>query len=137
PVRSRETTTRRADRLEACSDSGAVIGGRMSVVPGPWRQASLLVQEHRDGPDLLRREEVLPRRHRRAPWSALAGQPGSALRDSPEHEALGELRDGAAALELEGRRIERVGVVSAAIERVAVAGQAVLVVDALAELEVL
>src|SRR5690606_15399666 len=107
------------------------------LVPGAGLPAGLLVEEDGDGPDLLLGEEVLPGGHRGVPGRALARQARAALGDAPEDEALGELSDGAVVLEVERRRVERVRVVAAAVEPVAVAGQAVLVVDPFAELVVL
>src|SRR5690606_10986716 len=107
------------------------------LVPRAGLPARLLVEEDRDGPDLFRGQEVLPGGHRGVPGRALAGQAGAALGDAPEDEALGELRDGAVVPEVQRRRVERVRVVAPPVEAVAVARQAVLVGDPLAELVVL
>src|SRR5437762_999808 len=71
----------------------------LSFLPRPRLPPRLLVQEQNHRPDLPLGEEVLPHRHRRVPGRALAGEAGPALRDAPEHEALGELRDRAVVLE--------------------------------------
>src|SRR5688500_102857 len=94
----------------------------------------LLVEEDDHRPDLVGGEEALPRRHGRVPGRSLARQAGPALRDAPEDVALGELRDRARVVEGERRRAEAVAEVSRAVEQVAVAGEAVLVVDPLSHL---
>src|SRR2546425_3460001 len=78
----------------------------LSFLPRPRLPPRLLVQEQNHRPDLTLGEEVLPHRHRRVPRRALAGEPGPALGDAPEHEALGELRDRAVVLEVRGERVE-------------------------------
>src|SRR5207253_2524234 len=105
---------------------------RYGLLPSSWLPSRLIVQEQDHRPDLPLGEKVLPARHRRVPRRALARQAGTAFRDTPEHEALGELRDRAVVLEVRRDRIEPRGVVPLAIQVVAVAGQAVLVVDPLA-----
>src|SRR3989441_4695135 len=100
-------------------------------LPGPRLPSCLIIKEEDHRPDLALAEEILPHRHRRVPGRALARQAGPALGDPPEHEALGELRDGAVVLEVRRQRVERRGVVPLAVEIIAVAGEAILVVDAL------
>src|SRR5205814_2995880 len=102
----------------------------LSFLPRPRLPPRLLVQEQNHRPDLPLGEEVLPHRHRRVPGRALAGEAGPALRDAPEHEALGKLRDRAVVLEVRGERVEAGREVSLAVEVVAVARQTVPVVDA-------
>jgi len=51
---------------------------------------------------------------------------GPTLGDAPEHEAFSQLRDRAVVLEIERDRIEAVGVMTLAVEMIAVAGNAVL-----------
>src|SRR6267378_491567 len=102
----------------------------LSLLPRPRFPPCLLVQEQNHRPDLPLRQEVFPHRHRRVPGSALARQPRPALRDAPEHEARGELRDRAVILEVRGERVEPGREVSLAVEVVAVAGETVLVVNA-------
>src|SRR5258706_3744128 len=104
---------------------------RFSLFPRSRLPPRLLVQEQDHRPDLALGEEILPHGHRRVPRRALARQPGPALRDTPEHEALGQLRDGAVVLEVSGQRVEAGREVSLAVQMVAVARQTVLVVDAL------
>src|SRR5207247_5096181 len=99
------------------------------LLPRPRLPPRLLVQKQDDRPDLPLRYEVFPYRHRRVPGCALARQPGPALRDAPEDEALGELRDRAIVLEVRGEWVEAGREVSLAVEVVAVARQTVLVVD--------
>src|SRR5436305_1934811 len=91
----------------------------LSSLPRPRLPPRLLVQEQNHRPDLPLGEEVLPHRHRRVPGRALAGEAGPALRDAPEHEALGELRDRAVVLEVRGERVEAGCEVSLAVEVVA------------------
>src|SRR3989475_3966227 len=100
-------------------------------LPGPRLPSCLIIEEEDHRPNLALAEEILPHRHRRVPGRALARQAGPALGDPPEHEALGELRDGAVVLEVRRQRVERRGVVPLAVEIIAVAGEAILVVDAL------
>src|SRR5688500_2706168 len=102
------------------------------MLPGTRLPARLLVQEDDDRPDLLFGEEILPCGHRGIPRRAFLGQANAALGDAPEHEALGELRDGAVVAEVERRGAEAVRVVAFAVERIAVTRQAVLVIDLLA-----
>src|SRR6266513_5697062 len=101
-----------------------------AFLPGSRLPPRLLVQEQDHRPDLPLRQEVLPHRHRRIPGRALARQPRPALRDPPEHEALGELGDRAVVLEVRGERVEAGREVSLAVKVGAVAGQTVLVVNA-------
>src|SRR6266576_1617974 len=101
------------------------------LLPRPRRPPRLIVQEQDHRPDFALREEILPLRHRRVPRRALARQPGAALGHAPEHEALGELRDGAVVLEVGRKRIEAGREVPQTVEVVAVTRQAVPVVDAL------
>src|SRR5687768_18278826 len=97
--------------------------------PRPWMPTGLLVEEEDHRPNLLLRQKILPGGHRRIPGAAFARQSGPALGDPPEHEALGQLRDGAVVLEVRGQRIEARGVWALSVEMVAVARHAVLVVD--------
>src|SRR6266480_6070337 len=92
----------------------------------------LLVQEQDHRPDFPLRQEVLPHRHRRVPGRALARQPRTPLRDAPEHEALGELRNRAVVLEVRGERVEAGSEVSLAVEVVAMTRETVPVVDVFA-----
>src|SRR2546426_2864619 len=105
-------------------------------LPGARLPPRLLVQEQDYRPDLPLRQEVLPHRHRRVPWRPLARQPGPALRDAPEHEALRELRDRAVVLEVRGERVEAGCEVSLAVEVVAMTRETVPVVDVLALREI-
>src|SRR3989442_8021530 len=98
---------------------------------GPRLPSCLIIKEEDPRPDLALAEEILPHWHRRVPGRALARQAGPALGDPPEHAALGELRDGAVVLEVRRQRVERRGIVPLAVEMIAVAGAAILVVDAL------
>src|SRR3989449_10607871 len=91
----------------------------LSFLPRPRLPPRLLVQEQNHRPDLTLGEEVLPHRHRRVPRRALAGEPGPALGDAPEHEALGELRDRAVVLEVRGERVEAGREVSLAVAGIA------------------
>ena len=59
------------------------------------------------------------------------GEPWPPLRDAPENEGFNELRDRADVLEAQGGRIESMSVMPLAVEAVTMAGQAVLIVDAL------
>src|SRR2546430_15492977 len=106
------------------------------LLPGAWSPPGLIVQEQDHGPDLPLGEEVFPHRHRRVPWRPLARQPGPALRDAPEHEALGELRDRAVVLEVRGERVEAGREVSLTVEVVAMTRETVPVVDVLALREI-
>src|SRR5260370_17105535 len=85
-------------------------------LPRPRFPPRLLIEEQNHRPDLPLGEEVLPHRHRRVPRRALAGEPGPALGDAPEHAALGELRDRAVALEVRGDRVEARSEVSLPLE---------------------
>ena len=91
----------------------------------------LLIQEDDHGPDFIFGQEVLPGRHGRVPRSPLVGKARTAFRDPPEYEALGELCDGSAALEIRWGRIEAMSVVPLPVEAVTVTGQTALIVDAL------
>src|SRR6267378_1978742 len=93
-----------------------------SLLPRSRLPPRLIVHEENDRPNLLFRQEIFPRRHRRIPGRGLAWQAGPTLGDAPEHEALGELRDRAVVLEVERDGIEAVGVVSLTVEMIAVAG---------------
>src|SRR2546430_3171024 len=75
-------------------------------LPGPRLPSCLIIKEEDHRPDLALAGEILPHRHRRVPGRALARQAGPALGDPPEHEALGELRDGAVVLEVRRQRVE-------------------------------
>src|SRR5437016_9010001 len=101
------------------------------LLPRSRRPSGLIVQEQDHRPDFALLEEILPLRHRRVPRRALARQPGAALGHAPEHEALGELRDGAVVLEVGRKRIEAGREVPLTVEVVAVTRQAVPVIDAL------
>src|SRR5207253_6559581 len=68
--------------------------------PRPRLPSRLIVQKEHDRPDLVFRQKVFPRGHRRIPRRSFARQPGAALGDAPEDEALGELRDRAVVLEI-------------------------------------
>src|SRR5256885_280631 len=103
----------------------------LRLLPGARSPPGLIVQEQDHRPDLPLGQKVLPHRHRRVPRRALARQPGSALRDAPEHEALGELCDRAVVLEVRGERVEAGREVSLAVEVVAVAREPVLEVATL------
>src|SRR3989454_12367634 len=107
-----------------------------TLLPGSRLPPRLLVEEQNHRPDLPLGEEVLPHRHRRVPRRALAGKAGPALGDAPEHEALGELRDGAVVLEVRGERVETGCEVSLAVEVVAMTRETVPVVDVFALHEV-
>src|SRR2546429_6333230 len=107
-----------------------------TLLPGSRLPPRLLVEEQNHRPDLPLGEEVLPPRHRRVPRRALAGKAGPALGDAPEHEALGELRDGAVVLEVRGERVETGCEVSLAVEVVAMTRETVPVVDVFALREV-
>src|SRR2546427_12706620 len=107
-----------------------------ALLPRPRLPPRLIIKEEDHRPDLALGEEILPHGHRRVPGRALARQTRPALGDPPEHEALGELRDGAVVLEVRRQRIEPRRVVPLAVEMVAVAREAVLVVDALSQGEV-
>src|SRR5207244_4855351 len=107
-----------------------------TLLPGSRLPPRLLVEEQNHRPDLPLGEEVLPHRHRRVPRRALAGKAGPALGDAPEHEALGELRDGAVVLEVRGERVETGCEVSLAVEVVAMTRETVPVVDVFALREV-
>src|SRR2546430_17392000 len=102
-----------------------------ALLPRPRLPSGLIIKEEDHRPDLALAEEILPHGHGRVPGRALARQTGPALGDPPEHEALGQLRDGAVVLEVRRQRVEPRRVVPLAVEMVAVAGEAVLVVDAL------
>src|SRR5690242_6236860 len=102
------------------------------LFPRPRLPPRLPVQIDDHGPDLFVREEVLPLWHRGIPGRRLARQTGPALGDPPEDEALRQLRDGAVVLEIRGQRIEARREVPLPVQMIAVARQAVLVVDALA-----
>src|SRR3954462_2426476 len=106
-------------------------------LPATWLPTSLVVEEHHDRPDLVLGEVVLPDGHGRVPGRAFARKPWAAFRDAPEDVALGELRDGAVVGEVRRRWAEAVGVVARPIETIAMAGDAVLVVDALALAEMI
>src|SRR5262245_24602789 len=94
--------------------------------------SGLLIEEEHDRPDLVLGQKLFPRRHRRIPRCAFARQPGSAFRDAPEHEAFRELGDRAVVLEVRGERVQPRGKVTLPVEMVAVARDAVLIVDAMA-----
>src|SRR5438094_5345933 len=91
--------------------------------------ARLIIQEEHDRPDLVLGEKVFPRRHRRIPRRAFARQAGAALGDPPEDEALGQLRDRAVVLEVGRQGIEPAGEIALAVEMVAVAWDAILIID--------
>ena len=101
------------------------------------RMARGLVEEVDDLPDLLLGEPLFPGRHRRVPGRRLLRQARAALRDAPEHEALGELGDRVRADEVGRRRVEPVGEVPLPVEEVAVAVDAVPDVGRRARREVL
>src|SRR5438876_3610357 len=104
--------------------------------PGSRRPARLVVHEEDHRPDLALGEEVLPPWHRRVPRRTLARQARPTLGHPPEHEALGELRDGPVVLEIGRDRVEARGVVPLAVQVVAVTREAILIVDPLAQSEV-
>src|SRR5256886_16731478 len=104
-----------------------------ALLPRRGRPSGLIIKEADHRPDLALAEEILPHGHGRVPGRALAWQTGPALGDPPEYEALSELRDGAVVLEVRRPRVEPRRVVPLAVEMVAVAGEAVLVVDALSQ----
>src|SRR3954452_6533675 len=93
--------------------------------------ARLFIYVGDDGPDLVFRQIVLPHRHGRIPRRAFARQSRPAFGDAPEDVALRELRDGAVVGERRRRRTEAVREMALAIQPIAVAEDAVLVVDAL------
>src|SRR5207245_5881980 len=99
--------------------------------PGAPLPPCLIVQDHDHQPDLPLRQEVLPPRHGGIPRRALARQPRAALRHAPEDEALRELRDRAVVLKVRRDRIEPGGEMPLAVQVIAVAREAVPVVDAL------
>src|SRR3989440_12975445 len=107
-----------------------------ALLPRSRLPSGLIIKEEDHRPDLALAEEILPHGHGRVPGRALARQTGPALGDLPEHEALGGLRDGAVVLEVRRQRVERRGIVPLAVEMIAVAGEAILVVDALSQGEV-
>src|SRR5947209_14686685 len=107
-----------------------------ALLPRSRLPSGLIIKEEDHRPDLALAEEILPHGHGRVPGRALAWQTGPALGDPPEYEALSELRDGAVVLEVRRQRVEPRRVVPLAVEMVAVAGEAVLVVDALSQGEV-
>src|SRR2546422_8942761 len=114
----------------------ATPASRFGLLPRPRLPPGLIIKEEDHRPDLALAEEILPHRHRRVPGRALARQAGPPLGDPPEHEALGELRDGAVVLEVRRQRVEAGGVVPLAVEMIAGAGEAILVIDALPQSEV-
>src|SRR3989449_9667977 len=107
-----------------------------ALLPSSRLPPGLIIKEEDHRPDLALAEEILPHRHRRVPGRALARQAGPPLGDPPEHEALGELRDGAVVLEVRRQRVEAGGVVPLAVEMIAGAGEAILVIDAPPQSEV-
>src|SRR5437016_987635 len=117
----------------------ATPGSRLlapSHFPRPRLPPRLIIEEEHHRPDLVLRQELFPRRHRRIPGRPFARQPRPALGDAPEDEALGELRDRAVVLEVGRQGIEPRGEVPLAVQMVAVAGYAVLIVDATPDREV-
>src|SRR3989304_3680586 len=94
------------------------------------------VQEDDNGPDLVLGQEVFPHRHSGVPRGALLGQSRTTLGDPPEDETLAELGDRTVVGEREGGGAEALSEVPPAVEQVAVAGQAILVINPLAGAEV-
>src|SRR5690348_15953451 len=117
----------RSQRAETKRISFATPGLGLRL-PATRLPSSLIVEEHHDRPDLILGEVVLPDRHRRVPGGTFARKARAALRDPPEDVALGELRDRAVVGEVRRRRAEAVREMAGAVETIAVAGDAVLVV---------
>src|SRR5436190_23053905 len=111
------------------ASSALIMPGLRALLPRPRLPPRLIVQEENDRPNLFFRQEILPCGHRRVPGRPFARQPGSALGDAPEHEALRELGDRSVVLEVQGDRIEPVGVMALTVEMVAVTRDAILIVD--------
>src|SRR5712671_3025239 len=88
--------------------------------PRPRLPPGLIVEKEHDRPDLVFRQEVFPRRHRRIPGRPFARQSRPAFGDAPEDEALRELRDGAVVLEIGRQGIETRRKMALAIQMVAV-----------------
>ena len=127
---------------QAISDSDASArdqarGHWCALLPGARLLAGEVVEEEDRLPHLLFLQELLPRRHRRVPRPAFLGQPGTALGDAPEQERLAQHRDRAAVGEVGRDRIEPVHEHAVAGQVVAVAEDAVPVVDPAPVLDVL
>src|SRR5262245_24618691 len=96
----------------------------------------LLIQEENNRPDLLLGQKIFPRRHRRIPRRAFTRESRPTLGDAPEYEALRQLSDRSVVLEVGRERIQTCGVVALTVEMIAVAGNAILIVDPVPQREV-
>jgi len=101
-------------------------------VPGARRRARALVDVEQDLPDLLLGQHALPYRHRRQPGRRALGQARPAGGDAPVDVGLLQHADRADIAKVGRQRREGAGKVAVAGQRIAVAVEAVAVVDRLA-----
>src|SRR5262249_51120911 len=135
------TTTQIAKSNMCCVDALAEAGRRQMNCGGvleptagylfhnAWLLASALVQVEDDLPDFIFVQDVVRYGHGRVPRCRGVWKSRATFGNTPEQERLRQLRDRSRVLEVGRWRVEALGKMSVAIERITMAEKAIFIVD--------